>query len=240
MAIGSDAGPLFRRAQIPVVGIVGGIGSGKSAVAGWVAAQANVRVIDADSLGHDALTADNVRQSLRQRFGDEIFDSQGNVVRSALARLVFGNTEATLLARRDLEQIVHPEIERRMAEQIECARQSGCESVLLDAAVLLEAGWEKHCDAVVFIDAPDEQRLARVQQRSGWAPSELKRREASQLSLVEKRKRSDALISNDSSVSDAGKELLDFLRGRQIISCKPRPNSSQQMVPTSELLPPRS
>lgn len=224
--------------RIPVVGIVGGIGSGKSAVARWVATQANVHVIDADRLGHDSLMASRVKASLRLAFGDGIFDAQGDVQRGALARRVFGDTEEHRAARHNLEQIVHPEIERRIADEIARAEQSASEAVLLDAAVLLEAGWQRQCDAVVFVEAPDEVRLHRVQQRSGWTAEELHRREASQLSLPEKRKRSDAVVSNVGEVSDGGRQLLNFLRGRCVLSCKPSSESSQQSA-TSEFLPPR-
>lgn len=225
--------------RIPVVGIVGGIGSGKSAVALWVAAQENVHVIDADRLGHDALRASDMKASLRLQFGDNIFDAQGEVQRGALARRVFGDTDAHRAARNMLEQIVHPEIERRIVEEIRRAADAGSEAVLLDAAVLLEAGWQRRCDAVVFIETPDAVRLERVHQRSGWTAEELHRREASQLSLADKRKQSDVVVSNAGQVSDAGQQLLNFLRGCGVFSCKPSPESSQQLPFASEILPPR-
>ena len=225
------------RSRIPVVGVIGGIGSGKSAVARWVATQANVHVIDADRLGHEALRAGDVKAALRRAFGDGIFDAQEEVQRGGLARRVFGDTEAHRAARHTLEQVVHPEIERRIVDEIRRATDAGCEAVLLDAAVLLEAGWQRRCDAVVFIDAPDDVRRLRVQQRSGWTAEELQRREASQLSLSEKRKCSDAVVFNTSGVSEGGQQLLNFLRGCGVFSCKPSPESSQQSA-TSEFLPP--
>lgn len=226
------------RNRIPVVGIVGGIGSGKSAIVRWVASQSNIHVIDADQLGHEVLLAADVKVALRRQFGDDIFDSHGEVQRGVLARRVFGDSEKHRAERHDLEQIVHPEIERRIVDEIARAEQSGSEAVLLDAAVLLEAGWQQQCDAVVFVDAPDDVRRQRVQRRSGWTAEELHRRETSQLSLSEKRKHSDAVVSNAGEVSDGGKQLLNFLRGCGVFSCKPPSESSQQSV-TSEYLPPR-
>ena len=225
--------------RIPVVGIVGGIGSGKSAVAQWVATQVNVHVVDADRLGHEALRASDVKSSLRLKWGDDIFDAQGEVLRGALARRVFGDTEEHRAARHTLEQIVHPEIERRIVDEIRRAADAGNQAVLLDAAVLLEAGWQRLCDAVVFIETPDDVRLERVRQRSGWTADELHRREASQLSLSNKRKQSDAVVSNAGRVSDAGQQLLIFLRGCGVFSCKPSPESSQQLANASEIHPPR-
>lgn len=226
--------------RIPVIGVVGGIGSGKSAVARAVAALANVCVIDADRLGHEALLDADVKVALRQQFGDDIFDAAGEVQRGSLARCVFGDSESHRAARHALEQLVHPEIERRIAVEIARAEAAGQEAVLLDAAVLLEAGWRRRCDAVVFLDAPEDLRSQRVQQRSGWSHDELHRREASQLSLPEKRRQCDALISNATDVAESGRQFLNFLRDRWSIGCKPSPESSQQLPTTSESLPPRS
>lgn len=226
--------------RIPVIGVVGGIGSGKSAVAREVSALANVHLVDADRLGHDALLDEGVKVALRRQFGDGIFDATGEVQRSSLARCVFGDSESHRTARHALEQIVHPEIERRIAGEIARAEAAGQAAVLLDAAVLIEAGWRRLCDAVIFIDAPEDLRLKRVQQRSGWSLEELHRREASQLSLPEKRRQCDAVISNATDVSESGQQFLNYLRGRWSIGCKPLAESSQQLPTTSESLPPRS
>jgi dephospho-CoA kinase len=199
---------------IPVIGVVGGIGSGKSAVARHVATLANVLVIDADRLGHEALLDTDVKHALRQQFGEGIFDAADEVNRRSLARSVFGEEASHRSARHTLEQIVHPRIEQKISQQISDATASGREAVLLDAAVLLEAGWRHLCDAVVFVDTDEDLRLERVQQRSGWSFEELRRREASQLSLPEKRSQADVVISNNGSVDVAGRQFLNFLRGR--------------------------
>ncbi len=207
--------------RIPVIGVVGGIGSGKSAVAREVATLANVHVVDADRLGHEALLDSDVKRALRRQFGETIFDATGEVDRRVLARCVFGDGASHRTARHALEQIVHPEIARRIAGEIARAEAAGQEAVLLDAAVLIEAGWRRLCDAVVFIDAPEDLRLKRVQQRSGWTLEELHRREASQLSLPEKRGQCDAVIANATDVAESGRQFVNFLRGRWSVSCKP-------------------
>ena len=225
--------------RIPLIGVVGGIGSGKSAVAREVAALANVHVIDADRLGHEALLDSDVKLALRRQFGEAIFDETGEVHRSSLARCVFGDGESHRAARHSLEQIVHPEIARRITDEIARAEASGDDAVLLDAAVLIEAGWRRLCDAVIFIDAPEGLRLKRVQQRSGWSLEELRRREASQLSLPEKRRQCDAVISNATDVRESGQQFINFLRGHWSIGCKPPAKSSQQLPTSLESLPPR-
>ena len=206
--------------RIPVIGIVGGIGSGKTAVAEWVGARTNSVVINADTLGHEALRSAPVKQSLCERFGRDILGPDAEIVRAALAKKVFGESPDLRSARRDLEQIVHPEIGRRIQEQIASAAAENREAVFLDAAVMLEAGWRPMCDCLVFIDTPDAIRLARVQQRSGWSEQELEKREASQLSLHDKRERADLIITNDRDLATAGQQLLDRLIEKGLIKSR--------------------
>lgn len=203
--------------RIPVIGIVGGIGSGKSAVANWVAERANLTVLNADALGHFSLRVDNVKRALRERFGDSILDNDGEIVRAALAKQVFGDDEVHLKARHDLEQIVHPEIYRQIIVGVNEATTANQPAVLLDAAILLEAGWRSRCDLVAFIDTTDEIRLARVKQNRGWSEDELRRRESSQWSLTDKRRESDLIIENDRDLDYAGQQLLSALKERGII-----------------------
>jgi dephospho-CoA kinase len=206
------------RKRIPVIGIVGGIGSGKSAVANWVAARAKVFVLNADELGHEALQSNKVKQALCARFGNSILDAGGDIERSALARRVFGMDADQLAARHALELIVHPEIGRRIAEGIEAAAVEEQDAVLLDAAILLEAGWRSKCDLVVFIDTPDAIRLARIQENRRWTAEELKRREQSQWSLMAKRRESDLIIQNDGEIERAGQQLFEALQQRGLIT----------------------
>jgi dephospho-CoA kinase len=214
---GNAAIPGIKVPRIPVIGIVGGIGSGKSAVAKWVAGQANVDVIDADILGHDALRDAAVKDALCRRFGTEILVETGEINRSALARQVFGPDPSHREARRALEQIVHPEIGRRISQRINQAAADGHTAVLLDAAVMLEAGWNSKCDLVVFVDCPERLRLERVHAHRGWSEDELRRREASQLSLADKRREADLIVVNDNQIEQAGRQLLDSLQQQGLL-----------------------
>ncbi|HUE17592.1 MAG TPA: dephospho-CoA kinase, partial [Planctomycetaceae bacterium] len=171
---------------IPVIGIVGGIGSGKSSVAHWVATRdPDVLLINGDDVGHEVLTLETVRDAVRKRFGDGVFDATGQIDRRVLGQLVFGPSDEQHLARRDLERIVHPRIretfEKRIAEAAAAKR-----TVVLDAAVLFEAGWNDLCHTIVFIDVPRSERLGRLRAGRGWDESEVDRREASQVSLETK------------------------------------------------------
>lgn len=198
--------------SVPVIGLIGGIGSGKTAIARWVAQRRNTPVIDGDAIGHQALTLPETRTRIQEQFGTEVFDEAGLVDRSALAKLVFGPDDSHRRARRKLEDIVHPVIRREITETIETLRtcEPQPEAILLDAAVLLEAGWENVCDAVVFIDTPEAMRRGHVASR-GWSADELRKREASQLSLSEKESRADFVITNDADLEQVARQLEEFM-----------------------------
>lgn len=198
-------------ARIPVIGIVGGIGSGKTAVAEALSAHLRCCRIDADAAGHRALERSDVQQQLRTLFGEAIFDGQRRLVRAAVARRVFGDAPETRLARRQLEEIVHPHIQRDATKQLQQLQQSGaCDVILLDAALLLEAGWHEMCHAVVFLDVPLSQRQARVAAR-GWSREEHQRREASQLPVDEKKRRADFVLDNSQDLPAAAATLARWI-----------------------------
>ncbi len=207
-------------AGLPVIGLVGGIGSGKSAVAQGLAARKNYRVIDADAIGHAVLNQTNVKTEIQKRFGTEVFNSQGEIDRSQLAKMVFGTDDVSRTAREDLNAIVHPCIGEKIHQEILLAQDSARRSpgsvpgVLLDAAILLETGWAEMCDAVVFVEASQDVRENRVRETRGWEPADWKKREESQLSLTIKRNAADATIDNSQDLNLAVDELEQFLARR--------------------------
>ncbi len=203
-----------------MLGVIGGIGSGKSSVARRLQSLCPIAVIDGDQVGHQVLNLRNVQERILQRFGPTVFeiDSQATsqISRAALGRVVFGSDEAAQNARRDLESIVHPEIRLLIERQIsELRRQANVEAIVLDAAVLLEAGWNDLCDVVVFIDTPQADRIARVQAGRGWSDAELAQREASQWPLPRKRAAADAVLDNSNSVDDAARQLEEVIAKRK-------------------------
>ena len=197
---------------IPVVALVGGIGSGKSSLANWICEHFPVESINADSIGHEVLRLAKVKQQLLERFGQEIFDDEGEVIRPALGQLVFGSGGAQQAARADLEEIVHPLIRQQFHDLIDAIKAKGmAQAILLDAAVLLEAGWQDLCDAVVFVDTPRELRFQRVAQSRGWSKQSFDSREQSQLDIEEKRRIAQHTIDNSVSVEQAGQALWQWI-----------------------------
>lgn len=197
---------------IPTIALVGGIGSGKSAVANKVKALRPVKVVDADQIGHEILNFPEVLKRIRTQFGTAVFDEQGKIERSKLAKMVFGEEKHHQQALEKLEEIVHPEIHKRLEQEILSAKVSGTvDAILVDAAVILEAGWNSLCDQIVFIECPFEQRLNRVIQNRGWSSAELKKRENHQLPLSEKRTLANYVIHNDDNLETAGAALSGLI-----------------------------
>lgn len=175
-----------------ILGLAGGIGSGKSAVAALLGELGFV-VSDSDAGARAVLEKPEVVRELVAAFGPGVLDGQGRPDRKAIADAVFGDAAK----RRTLEGIVHPRLHEERAQLIEAARARGAAGVVIDAPLLFEAGVDGECDAVIFVDAPRTLRLRRVTQGRGWSEEELARREAAQMPLSEKRARCRAVVAND-------------------------------------------
>ena len=170
-------------------------------------------VVSGDEIGHQALKDTSVQDQILKRFGNSVFSGPGEISRAALGREVFGPSDSHRRARAVLESIVHPKIREGIIREIERARShEDIEAVLLDAAVLLEAGWDDLCDAVVFVDVPESLRLDRVMRSRGWTEEEFRKREASQRSLAVKKARAEGVVDNSGAVSDAAARLEEFVR----------------------------
>lgn len=188
----------WKHGPIPVIGLVGGIGSGKSAVAARLA-ELGAFVIDADTVGHALLSQRPVLERIVARFGPRVLAPSATegepqaVDRAVLGAIVFADP----VALESLETIVHPWMRRTFDKAIaRVARRGEAPALVLDAAILYEAGWDTFCDRVLFVDAPRPVRLARLQAQRGWDEPALAAREASQWPLDRKRARADAVLSN--------------------------------------------
>ncbi len=204
-----SAKPLQRnRPPQPVIGVLGGIGSGKSSVAHAVR---DGFVIDADRIGHELLSVPRIRKAIADLFGPAVLTSEGEVDRVRLADLVFSESESSAINRARLEAVLHPEIRNEVQRQLKSVDpEKTC--VLIDAALLLEAGWQKDCDALVFVDTPLSVRRQRVMQNRNWTETELTRRENAQLSVKHKKELADLVVDNAGSVAAAAVQIDSWLR----------------------------
>lgn len=181
-----------------IIGILGGVGSGKSSVAAALQQRGAV-VLDADKIAHQVLHEPDVKQQIRQRWGEKVFDPAGNVNRSQLGALVFAATADGPAQLAELERITHPKIGERIRQRIRQLQDGHASVVVLDAAVMVKAGWDQVCDKMIFVDAPRDIRWQRASQR-GWSPEHFAAREAAQQPVQKKRQRADYVIDNSGSM----------------------------------------
>lgn len=187
--------------QLFVVGLVGGIASGKSLVARLMESRGAV-VMDADRLAHQVLDLPDVQAQIVERFGPKCLNPDRQIDRRMLGRVVFGDSEESHRARRDLEAIVHPVVRQKIQDRLDALRGLASARIVavLDVPLLLEAGWQDLCDWIVFVRAPRDLRLARARDR-GWSEAELSKREDSQWPEYLKLANSTHVLDNDSTES---------------------------------------
>ncbi len=177
----------------PIIGIVGGIGAGKSLVAQELQKLGCV-VIDSDRLAHQAIDEPAIRSELIKWYGQEIISTAGKIDRRKLGGLVFRNSEGI----NRLNSLVHPRVEQLRQEIMESVRNTSTAlAVVLDSPLLVESGLYRQCDAIIFLDAPVGTRRKRVMESRGWDAAELARRENFQAPLDKKREIADHILSND-------------------------------------------
>ncbi len=195
------------RSRKPTLGLVGGMGSGKSRVAAEFAAAGCV-VIDSDRENHAVLNTAEVQAQLVGWWGAGVVSGDGQTDRRRIADIVFGD-EAE---RERLQALVFPLIdERRRAKIQEVAEDSAVQAIVLDSPLLLESGLDRTCDRIVFVEASEERRLERLRRSRGWDGAELRRRERGQAPLDEKRARADYIISNEGPPEELRSQVLRIL-----------------------------
>lgn len=193
----------------PVIGVVGGVASGKSFVANQLKAK-GARVISADELAHEVLKMDEVKALARERWGEGVFDDSGQIDRRAVGEIVFAPDAGGASELKVLEQWVHPRVRAMIGRQVDEIRRSGtATAIVLDVPLLVEAGWDRQCDHVLYVEVPRELRLARAKAR-GWTEEDFDRREASQRPLIEKRGAASWQIDNSGSAESLRQQIEHF------------------------------
>jgi len=194
-----------------VIGLTGGIGSGKSTVAQFLA-ELGAIIIDADKMGHEALKPDSeVRQQVVAAFGRQIVNANGDIDRSRLGEIVFGNAEA----RERLNRIMHPPLYDMVKARLEECRRQGAGVVVLEAPLLIEADWQSLADEVWVTVAPEATVLNRLQKRSGLSEPESLVRIRSQLPSEERLKHADVVIDTDCSPGELKNRVTRLWPGLQ-------------------------
>jgi dephospho-CoA kinase len=194
----------------PVIGLLGGIGSGKTFVADLFA-RLGCAVISADDLVRRAYDDPDVRQTLVSWWGPRILQPDGSVDRHAIANRIFADS-ADPQDRRRLESLLHPMVLRQRQHLMQqLAGNAAVRAFVWDTPLLVETGQDRQCDALVFVEAPLELRQGRVAARRGWGPQELQRREKMQLPLDNKRSISQYTVVNAADAGFAREQVEDVL-----------------------------
>ncbi len=189
----------------PIIGILGGVASGKSTVAAEFA-KLGCKVIDADKIVHELLQKTVVKDKITGLFGQAILDSAGKIDHRKLAEVVF--TDADKLS--SLNKITHPFVLERVEEFIELYnRQGGIKAIVLDMPLLAEVGWAERCDRLIFVDCKPKLRIERAKKMRGLDENQIKIRENFQISLDNKAALADNAINNNSDFQALVRQVFD-------------------------------
>jgi dephospho-CoA kinase len=195
---------LDRTKNKPVIGIVGGIASGKSAVAAEFG-RLGCAVIDADAIARQALETPAIREAVVERFGPGVLAEAGRIDRRALAEIVFGDAAKL----EELNAIVHPFVLRRAEELIARHRRDpAVKAVVLDMPLLVEVGWADRCDRIVFVRCDRARRVERAGRGRSMDERSIEIRENLQISLDTKAALADNTIDNNSDFSALVRQVV--------------------------------
>lgn len=220
----SDSGfhvfPGVRRVnqRAAVIGVTGGIGSGKSTVARMLG-RLGCLVIDSDAVVHELLRSPQMIEVIRKRWGSAVCTPEGAIDRSALGAKVFSDPGEL----KKLEDMLYPRIhEHRKQLMARHSGDPGIRAFILDAPKLFEAGVDKECDAVIFVEADEDVRRQRVAKARGWGEAELARREKMQFPLDKKKALADYVVVNNHADPDSLIPELERILDRVAGSLKQR------------------
>ena len=190
----------------PIIGILGGVASGKSTVAAEFA-KLGCKIIDADRIAHELLKRKDVKEKVVSVFGESILDSAGKIDRRKLADILFG--DGGKLA--SINKMLHPLVLARAEQLIEQYKQENrVKAIVLDMPLLVEVGWAERCDKLIFVDCRRELRVDRAKKIGIMTENQLKIRENFQISLDRKATITDNTVNNNSDLSGLAKQVADI------------------------------
>ena len=197
-----------------VIGLTGGIGTGKSTVS-QILQEKKFPVIDLDTISHEVIKIPKVIEKIVENFGKEVLENSGNfenknnairISREKLGKIIFENKEKRLL----LNSIMHPEILHTMREQISKYKKSN-KIIFVEIQLLFEVQWEKEFDYILLISAKKSTQIRRILERDKRSENDALNIINSQLPLDEKKKRSDFVIENDGNIEELKEKIDKFL-----------------------------
>ncbi len=192
-----------------VIGLTGGISSGKSTVSNYLREQ-GAAIIDADQVARELVEPGQAAyQEIVQFFGEQILDPHGELDRGRLGQIVFAKPEA----RQQLNQMTHPKVKQKTREILtELAKDPSVRLAVVDAPLLIEASMTSLVDQVWLLEVDEETQVSRLIERDGLTATDARRRIASQMPLAEKKQRADKIIDNNGSFPETVKQVQYLLR----------------------------
>ena len=190
-----------------IVGLTGGISSGKSTVSSYLK-QLKIPVIDADEVARKVVEPNSQgAKEIKKAFGSDVFEEDGSLNRQKLGELVFSNVEN----RQKLDELLQPLIKIMILEEIKEYRQKGEKMIVLDLPLLFEKQYEELCEEIIVVYIPREVQLERLMRRNQYTKQEALSRIDSQLSIEEKRKRATVLFDNQGTIQQLYHQVEQWL-----------------------------
>ena len=198
-----------------VIGITGGIASGKSSISSYIRDVLGFPVIDADIAAREAVKpGQKAYTAVAEAFGKDILLPDGQLDRPKLGAIVFGSEEKRLL----LNSIVHPAVREWMASQKEAAFSEGHQTVFLDIPLLFESKLTYMTDAVILVYVDEDVQKDRLMKRNGYTEAEALARINSQMPLSDKKALADAVVDNNGALEESYRQLEEIMRSWSVLA----------------------
>lgn len=191
--------------RIKVVGITGGVGSGKSVVMHMLEEEFGARIILADLVAHDLMEPGAISyEQIVKNFGKEILAADGTIDRAAISRVVFSNPDKLSI----LNQITHPNVKKEILSRIEVYQEEGTASIIaVEAALLIEEGYQEYFDEMWFVYVDEETRIHRLMDGRGYSEEKSRSIMEQQLGEEEFVAHCDKVIDNNRGLEELRAQL---------------------------------
>lgn len=196
-----------------IIGLTGSIATGKSTIAAMFE-EFKIPVIDADKAAREVVNpGEAASKEIRQTFGDEVFHEDNTLNRERLGEIIFADEEK----RKQLNNIVHPAIRKRMLEKKEELLADGAECIVFDIPLLFESKLEHFVEKIIVVSVDEDVQLKRLMDRNTFTITEAKQRISSQIPVTEKAEKADAVIDNNGSIEESQKQLEAILDAWNVV-----------------------
>lgn len=189
-----------------VIGLTGGIASGKSTISS-ILKELGAYIVDADIIARSVVQkGEKAYNEIVQHFGGEILMPNGEINRKKLGHIVFSDSEKLEL----LNHITHPEIIKRVKEKVDEYKQKGAKAIVIDAAILIEAGLDYYCDSIWLVSVDEETQMRRLMERDKLAYSDALNRINSQYTNEKKSRFADVIIDNNKPIEEVKEKVKEL------------------------------